>query len=104
MHTFFDWRWWKIILKKYNDIFHIVSNSIENIDSKNVYSKRFLKSKIKFHGDNATDFQDKKIPNVGSNVNCLAVILIDFVLKKKKKTSKCFWNNVNIYVDIILIT
>ena len=104
MHTFFDWRWWKIILKKYNDIFLIVSNSIENIDSKNVYSKRFLKSKIKFHGDNATDFQDKKIPNVGSDVNCLAVILIDFALKKKKKISKCFWNNVNIYVDIILMT
>ena len=63
----------------------MVSNSIENIDSKNVYSKRFLKSKIKFHGNNATDFQDKKIPNVGSNVNCLAVILIDFVLKKRNQ-------------------
>ena len=104
MHTFFDWRWWKIILKKYNDIFLIVSNSIENIDSKNFCSKRFLKSKIKFHGDNAADFQDKKIANVGSDVNCLSVILIDFVLKKKKKISKCFWNNVNIYADIILMT
>ena len=30
----------------------------------------------------ATDFHDKKIPKVSSNCTCLAVMLIDFFLKK----------------------
>ena len=33
-------------------------------------------------GDEATHFQDKENHKVGSNYTCLAVILIDFVLKK----------------------
>ena len=46
--------------------------------------KRFLKTKIKYYGVNATDFRDKEIPKVRSNYACLAVISIDFVLKKDK--------------------
>ena len=34
------------------------------------------------HGDESTDFDDKEIPKKGSNYNCLAVVLIDFVPKK----------------------
>ena len=46
--------------------------------------KKFLKAKIKFYVVEATDFHDKKIPNVGSNYTCLTVILIDFVLEKEE--------------------
>ena len=80
-------------IKKYNDVLNKVSNSIKKeFDSEPIYSKRFLKTKIKSNGDDDTDFQNKKIPKVGSNYSCLAVILIDFVFKKKKKTIiiKCF--------------
>ena len=38
--------------------------------------------KTKSYGDEATDFHDKEIPEVGSNDTNLAVILIYFVLKK----------------------
>ena len=83
----------KNYIKKYNDVLNKVSNSIKKeFDSEPIYSKRFLKTKIKSYGDDDTDFQNKKIPKVGSNYTCLAVMLIDFVFKKKKKTiiSKCF--------------
>ena len=46
--------------------------------------KRFLKTKIKYYGVNATDLCDKEIHKVRSNYACLAVISIDFVLKKDK--------------------
>ena len=46
--------------------------------------KRFLKTKIKYYGVNATDLCDKEIAKVRSNYACLAVISIDFVLKKDK--------------------
>ena len=42
-----------------------------------------MKIQIKYFGDDAKDFRDKKIPEVGSNYTCSAVILIDFVLKEK---------------------
>ena len=41
-----------------------------------------MKSKIKSHGDEVTDFYDKKIPKVDSNYTCLAVIGLDSFLKK----------------------
>ena len=47
--------------------------------------KKVLKTKIKSYGGKATDFHDKKIPKKDSNYTCLAVILIDFVLKKDEK-------------------
>ena len=54
------------LLEIYNDIWNKVSN--------------FMKKES--YGDVATDFHDKEIPKVGSNYTGLAVILIDFVLKK----------------------
>ena len=39
--------------------------------------KKFILSSV------ATDFHDKEIPKVGSKYTCLAVVLIDFVLKKR---------------------
>ena len=43
-----------------------------------------MKNKIKSHGDEVTDFYDKKIPKVDSNdiESCLAVITLDSALKK----------------------
>ena len=38
--------------------------------------------KTKSYGDEATDFHDKEIPEVGSNDTNLTVIFIYFVLKK----------------------
>ena len=37
---------------------------------------------MKSHGDEVTDFYDKKISKVDSNHTCLAVISLDFPLKK----------------------
>ena len=43
--------------EKYNTIWDIVSADIEKeFDSKPVYEKRYLKTKIKSHGDEVTDF------------------------------------------------
>ena len=71
------------LLEKYNVIWDSISAGIkEEFDSKPVYNKNFLKTKIKSHGDEATDFYDKKIPKVDSNHTCLLVISSDSALKK----------------------
>ena len=41
-----------------------------------------MKTKIKSHGNEATDFYDKKNPELDSNHTCLTVISLDSVLKK----------------------
>ena len=41
-----------------------------------------MKDKIQSHGDEVTDFYNKKIPEVDSNHACLAVIDLDSALKK----------------------
>ena len=41
-----------------------------------------MKTKIKLHGDEVTDFYDKKIPKLYSNHICLAVLSLDSPLKK----------------------
>ena len=49
----------------------------------NPSTKKFvLKTKRKSYGDKFTDFHDKEMPKTGSNYTCLAVILIDYVIKK----------------------
>ena len=40
------------------------------------------KIKIKLHGDEVTDFQDKEVPELDSNHACLAVISLVSALKK----------------------
>ena len=51
------------LLGKYNTIWDKVSAKKE-FDSDPVYNKDYLKTKIKSHGDEVTDFYDKKIPRV----------------------------------------
>ena len=71
------------LLKKYNTIWDKVSADIKKeFDSKFVYNKEFLKTKINSHGDKVTDFYDKKIPKVYFSQNCLALISLGFALKK----------------------
>ena len=48
---------------------------MKKFDSKPIHSKRFLKTKIRFYSDEATDFHDKEMPKAGSNCICLAVVL-----------------------------
>ena len=41
-----------------------------------------MKTEIKSHGNEVTDFYNNKIPKLGSNHTCLAVITLDSSLKK----------------------
>ena len=59
----------------------IVSADKKKFDSETVY-KEFLKSKMKSHGDEVTDFYDKKIPKVDSNHTGLAVISLESAIRK----------------------
>ena len=72
------------LLEKYNTIWDKVSADIkkELSDSEPVYNKNYLKHKIKSHGDEVTDFCDKKIPKLDTNHTCLAVITLDSAIKK----------------------
>ena len=71
------------LLEKYNTIWHKVSADIEKkFNNEAICSKRFLKTKVKFYGDEAADFHDKKIATVDSNHTCLAVISMDSALNK----------------------
>ena len=54
----------------------------KEFDSEPVYNKNYLKTKIKSHGDEVADFYNKKIPKLDSNHTCLAVISLEFALKK----------------------
>ena len=50
------------------------------MDSKPVYNKKFLKTKVKSHGDKVRDFYNKEISKVNSNHPCL--ISLDSALNK----------------------
>ena len=71
------------LLEKHNTIWDKVSADIkQKFDSEPVYNKIFLKTKIKSHGDEVSDFYDKKIPKVDSNHTCLEIISLDSALNK----------------------
>ena len=75
--------WLKMMLEKYNTIWDKFSADIKKeFDCKPVYDTEFWKTKIKSHGDEVTDFYDKKIPKVESNHTCLEVVSLDSALKK----------------------
>ena len=56
--------------------------SKKQFDSKPAYQKNFMKTKIKSHSVEVTDFYNKEIPKVDSIHTCLAVISLDSDLKK----------------------
>ena len=71
------------LLEKYNTIWDKVSGDTKNeFDSEPVYNKELLKTKIKSHDNEVTNFYNKKIPKLDSNRTCLAVISLDSTLKK----------------------
>ena len=70
-------------LEKYNTIQDKVSANIKKqLDSELVYNKEVLKTKIKSHSDEVTDFYHKKISKLDSNHTCLAAISLDSTLTK----------------------
>ena len=71
------------LLEQYNAIWDKVSADMKKeFDSEPVCNKEFLKTKIKTHGDEVTDFYVKEIPKVDSKLTCLAVISLDFAQKR----------------------
>ena len=72
------------LLEKYNTIWDKVCSDIKKeFDSEPVfYNKEFLKTKIKSHGDEITEFHDENIAKVDSRHICLAVITLDSTLRK----------------------
>ena len=81
-----------VLLEKYSTIWDKVSADIKKqFDSDPVYNKNYLKTKINSHGDEVTDFYDKKISKLDSNHTYLAIINLDSVLQKMKFIiCKCF--------------
>ena len=71
------------LLEKYNTIqVNVSADMKKESDSDHVFNTNYLKTKIKYHGDEATDLYNKKIPELDSNHACLAVISLDSALKK----------------------
>ena len=69
------------LLQKYSTVCNKVSADMKKeYDSEPVYNKTFLKTKTKSHGDEVTNFYDKKIPKVDSNHTCLAITIIIFII------------------------
>ena len=56
--------------------------SKKNLNGEPVYNKNYLKTKIKSHGDEVTDFLWYKNPKLDCNHTCLVVISLDTALKK----------------------
>ena len=55
----------------------------KDFDNEPVYNKEYFKNtETKSHGKEVTDFYDKQVPKVDSNHTCLAVMSLEFVLKK----------------------
>ena len=79
----------KQLLKKYNQIWNRVEKLLKiEFDGKPVYGDddKYIKTKIKIYdGSVNINFQDKKIPKEKSPSKCLSIIMLDFVIKAKKK-------------------
>ena len=59
------------LLEKHNTVWNKVStNRKKEFGSGTVYNKEFLKTKIKSHEDEVTDFYDKKNSKVDSTHTC----------------------------------
>ena len=71
------------VFEKYNTVWDKVSADIKKeFDSKSVFNKHFLKTKIRSHGDEVTDFDYKEIPKVDSNHSCLTAVTLYSAITK----------------------
>ena len=79
----------KQLLKKYNQIWKRVEKLLKiEFDTKPVYgvNGKYIKTKIKIYaGGMITNFQSKKIPKEIEPCKCLSIIMLDSLIKAKKK-------------------
>ena len=79
----------KEFLKKYNQIWKRVQKLLKTeFDSEPVYgdNDKYIKTKIKIYaGSMITNFQDKNVPKEKGPCKCLSIIMLDSVIKAKKK-------------------
>ena len=77
------------LLKKYNKIQKRVENLLKiEFDSKPVYgdNDKYIKTKIKIYGGSVNaNFQGKKMPKEKAPCKSLSIIILDSVVKVKKK-------------------
>ena len=103
------------LLKKYNESWEKVKNSLKKFDSEPVQTLKAEKKS--YNGKINTNFPNSKIPKKGSQFICLPVILINSVFKtgknycsqtlleecknvvKEKKNPKCIIDNIEISSD-----
>ena len=79
----------KELLKKYKQIWKRTEKLLRiTFDSKHVYGddEKHIKTKIKTNGDSViTSFHSKKTPKQKAPCRCLSIIMLDSVIKAKKK-------------------
>ena len=79
----------KQLLKKYNQKWKKVETLLKiEFDSKPVHGddNKYIKTKVKiFNNSMITNFQGKKMPIEKALCKCLSIIMIDSVIKAKKK-------------------
>ena len=79
----------KELLKKYEKIWKRTEKLLRiTFDSKHVYGddEKHIKTKIKTNGDSViTSFHSKKTPKQKAPCRCLSIIMLDSVIKAKKK-------------------
>ena len=79
----------KQLLKKYNQIWKRVEKLLKiEFDSEPVYgdNDKYIKTKIKIYaGSMITNFHNKKMPKEKAPCKCLSIIMLDSVIKAKKK-------------------
>ena len=95
---------WLKIMNYYENIILFGVKSVliykKEFDSEPIYNKGFVKTKIKYHGNEITDFYDKNVLHVDSNYICLAVISLNFALEKDGNYySQVFLNTKCIYIE-----
>ena len=79
----------KELLKKYEQIWKRTEKLLRiTFDSKHVYGddEKHIKTKIKTNGDSViTSFHSKRTPKQKAPCRCLSIIMLDSVIKAKKK-------------------
>ena len=79
----------KELLKKYDQVWKKNEKLLKiKFDSKLVYGddEKYIKTKIKTYGDSViTNFHSKKIPKEEAPCKCLSIIMLDSVIKAKRK-------------------
>ena len=75
------------MLKKYLKIWNKIKSLIKKeLNSKQVYHDKYIKTKIKIYNDKVyTNFQHNKIPKDDEYCACLSVILLDSIFVNSNK-------------------